>query len=106
MSSNVVGVRLSADRILKFGGASIMRYLQRFVLASVCAYVVLFCFSLAMKLPSEVNADSLLAVTVGALACCLIAGLISALLVRKNVLVMVITAQVLSIVLPGIAWRL
>lgn len=83
-----------------------MGYLKRLGLATSCAFVILFGFSLAMKLPSQVNADSLLAIGVGALVCCLIAGLISAALVRTNALVMVITAQVLSIVLLGIAWRL
>ena len=83
-----------------------MTYLKRFGLASFSAFVVLVSYTVALKLPSQLNVDVLLAILLGALACCLVAGVASAALVRKNAVAMVIASQVLSIALIGVGWRL
>lgn len=83
-----------------------MAYLKRFGLASFSAFVVLISYTLALKLPSQLSADVLLAIFMGALACCVVAGMVSAGIIRKNAVAMVIASQVLSIALIGIVWRL
>lgn len=83
-----------------------MTYLRRFGLASFSSFVVLLSYTLALKISSQINADILLAITMGALACCLVAGGIAAAIFRRNMIVLVISSQILSIALIGIVWCL
>ena len=83
-----------------------MTYLKRFWLSFITAFVVLLSYTLALKLPSQLNFDVFFAIVLGALACCLISGLVAAAVVRKHSLAMVIFSQVLSIAMIGIVWRL
>lgn len=82
-----------------------MVYMKRFALALLSAFVVLLSYTVASKWPF-LDAGLVLAIIVGAVVCCLPAGLISAGLVRKSPVAMVLTSQVLSIVLIGIIWQL
>jgi len=83
-----------------------MGYLKRFGLSSGAAFAILVSYALALKLPSQINADVLFAILAGAFACCIVAGLLSAAILRKNLIAMIICAQVVSIALIGIVWRL
>lgn len=67
-----------------------MSYFKRFGLAFFAAFVVLVSYTLALKLPSQLNFDVFLAIILGALACCLISGLVASVIVRKHPLAMVI----------------
>lgn len=83
-----------------------MTYLKRFGLASASAFAVLVSYTLALKLPSQLNPEVFLAILVGALVCCVVAGLLAAVFFRKNPIVMVLCAQILSVVMVGVVWRL
>jgi len=83
-----------------------MRYLKRVGLSFFSGFVILIGYSLALRLPSQLSFDFFYAVAVGAIACCLVAGLIAAGLVRNNSVVMIISSQVIAIMLMGIVWRL
>jgi hypothetical protein len=47
-----------------------------------------------------------LAILVGALVCCVVAGLLAAVFFRKNPIVMVLCAQIISVVMVGVVWHL
>lgn len=83
-----------------------MAYFKRVWLAFFAAFAVLLSYTLALKLPSQLNFDVFLAIVLGALACCLISGLVAAVIVRRHPVAMVIFSQVLSIALIGVVWRL
>ena len=83
-----------------------MSYLKRFALSAGSAFVVLGCVSLALALPSRMNSDTLRVLIYGALPVCMISGSISAALIRKNPVAMVLAAQLLAIAIVGVARNL
>lgn len=83
-----------------------MIYIRRVGLAVFAAFIVLVSYSLALKLPSQINLDVFSAVLFGSFVCCFFSGLISAAMVRNNNVVMILISQILSIAMVGVVWRL
>ncbi|MEE7545958.1 hypothetical protein HF319_01890 [Xanthomonas sp. Kuri4-1] len=83
-----------------------MNYLKRFGVSSVGSFIVLVSYTFSLKLHSEINLEVFIAILLGALACCLVAGLLASAIVRKNPVVMLIFSQVLSIAMIGVVWSL
>ena len=83
-----------------------MGFLKRFGLSSGAAFVILMSYTFALKLPSQVTLEVFFAIMGGGAVCCAVAGLFSALAFRKNLIVMLIVAQVISIAITGVVWRM
>lgn len=83
-----------------------MNYMRRVFTGALASFIVLVSYTVALKLPSQINPDFLLATFFGALVCCLLAALAVALIVRKQVAVLVVSTQVVSILIIGLIWHL
>jgi len=82
------------------------KYIKRSILSTIGAFFVLIFYSLAAIPFNQVNVDRFFAIIVGALACCLVGGFISAALIKSNDAIRLILAQVISVIVLAALWRL
>lgn len=81
-------------------------YVKRAALSTSLAFLVLMSYTLSAIPITQINADRFVAMIIGSLICCLMGGFIAAALVRRNDLMMLIVAQLVSVITLAVFWRL
>lgn len=82
-----------------------MRYPRRLALAWFGSFTVLMLYTLASQSWSAVTGEAFALLSITSFACALIAGALSAAVIRVNLWAMMLLAQVITVLIVGFVWH-